>query len=82
MLRQAVQSLVLPAAVFLGARYFVGNGDALLASAVAFALLEARRRWKSFEACAPLLRRRTGRWPAWTRSGRLAGEALELHRPS
>jgi len=81
MLLQAVQSLLLPAAVFLGSRHFLGNGDALLASAVAFALVEARRRWRSFEASTPLLKRRMTPWCTWAPEKR-RGDALKLHRPS
>ena len=68
MLRQAVQRMLLPVVVFLVARQLLGNGDALLVAALAHALAEARRRWQSFEAYAPSLRRRTGPWASWNAS--------------
>jgi hypothetical protein len=48
MLRPAVQNLLLPPVVFLVVRHFLGNGDALLVAAFAYAVAEARRRWRSF----------------------------------
>ncbi len=64
MLRQAVQRVLLPIVVFLVARRFLGNGDAFLVAALAHALAEARRRWRSFEASVPSPPGRPGR--SWT----------------
>jgi hypothetical protein len=49
--------LAVPVAAFFLARLFLSNGDALLVAAVAYALLEARRRSRCFEASAPTLTR-------------------------
>jgi hypothetical protein len=84
MLRLAVQQLLLPAVVFLVSRRFLGNGDALLVAVVAHAVAEARRRWRSFEACAPSLTKGMGPWPSWpatpARVG--SGRAWQVRRPS
>jgi len=85
MLRPAVQNLLLPPVVFLVVRHFLGNGDALLVAAFAYAVAEARRRWRSFEACAPSLRGRTGPWGSWRSATRARfgnSAALDVRRPS
>jgi len=79
-LRRAVQLLLLPAVLFLAARPFLGNGDALLVAALAYAIAEARRRWRCFEACAPALRGRQA-WRA-TPARMVRRPGLEFREPS
>ena len=62
MLRRALSHVVLPGAVFFGARHFLGNGDALLVAAVVLALVEARRRWRIFQASAAVLSNSRRAW--------------------
>jgi hypothetical protein len=62
MLRRAISHVLAPAAVFFVARAFLDNGDALLVAAVALALVDARRRWRSFQATAPMLSKSPSTW--------------------
>jgi hypothetical protein len=72
MLRRAISHGLIPAVVFFVARAFLDNGDALLVAAVALALVEARRRWRSFQASAPTLSKSAS---GWRPSGRLGAGA-------
>jgi hypothetical protein len=63
MLRRAVLSLLAPAAVFFVARWFLGNGDALLVAALVYAQAEARRRCRSFQS-AQVVSSQSREWPS------------------
>ena len=64
MLRRAVLRLLAPAAVFFVVRWFLGNGDALLVAALAYALAEARRRCRSFQVSAQVVSSQSREWPS------------------
>jgi hypothetical protein len=49
----AVVRLLAPVAAFFFARWFLGNGDALLVAALAYGLVEARHRCRAAPAVTP-----------------------------
>jgi hypothetical protein len=64
MLRRAVLPLLAPAAVFFVARWFLGNGDALVVAALVYAVADARRRCRSFVVSAPAVSAPRREWPS------------------
>jgi hypothetical protein len=60
MLRRALVHLLAAAAAFFVARWFLGNGDALLVAALVYGLAEARRRCRA----APAVTEKGRSWPS------------------
>ena len=60
MLRRALVHLLAAAAAFFVARWFLGNGNALLVAAAVYGLAEARHRCRA----APVVKEKGRQWPS------------------